>query len=205
MSTLPRSFITPEQYLELERLSEFRHEYYDGEMVAKSGAREAHNIITVDLTVALHRELRNRGCRAFVNDMRVQADEARAYTYPDVIVACGERRFLDDTRDTLLNPTVVFEVLSPSTERHDRTKKFRRYKSIESLRQHVLVAADAPSVEIFTRPPEGEWQWKNAYGLDESFELESVGCRVALVDIYEDVETETRSGADLIRADLHRE
>lgn len=195
MSTLPKGFISPEQYLELERASETRHEYYDGEMFAMSGAREAHNLVVLNLATALRQQLRPRGCRVFVNDLRVRVNETGAYTYPDVIVACGERQFLDATRDTLLNPTVIFEVLSPSTERHDRTRKFRHYKTIDSLKQYVLAAADSPSIDVFTRPVEGDWTWKNAYGLEEAIELESIGCRLALSDVYEDVEFDAQAGA----------
>jgi len=195
MSTLPKSFITPEQYLELERAAEFRHEYYDGEMVAMSGAREAHVLITGNVFATVRPQLRQCGCRAYIVDMRVRAGSGRAYTYPDLAVACGERRFLDGTRDTLLNPTVIVEVLSPSTERHDRSKKFSHYKTIESLQQYVLVAADAPCVDVFTRMPDGEWKWRNAYGLDDTLELESIGCRLAMSDIYEDIEFESQAGA----------
>lgn len=195
MSTLPKSFITPEQYLELERAAEFRHEYYDGEIVAMSGARESHVLISGNIFAVLRPQLRDRGCRAYVVDMRVRSGTGRAYTYPDVAVACGERQFLDGTRDTLLNPTVIFEVLSPSTERHDRTRKFRHYKSIESLQQYVLVATDSPAIEVFTRSAESEWGWKNGYGLEESIDLESIGCRLALADVYEDVEFEAQTGA----------
>ncbi len=196
MSTLPKGFITPEQYLELERTAEYKSEYYDGEMVAMSGAREAHNLITLNLARLLHDHVRSRGCRVYSLDVRVQMNAARTYTYPDVVVACGEREFLDSRRDTLLNPTVIFEVLSPSTERHDRTRKFRNYKTIESLKQYVLVAADSPSIDVFTRPGEGDWTWKNAYGLDEALELESIGCRLALADVYEDASSKRKPAPD---------
>jgi Uma2 family endonuclease len=195
MSTLPKSFLTPEQYLEFERASEFRHEYYNGEVVAMSGAREAHTLIAGNIFASLKAQLRGHGCRVYMVDMRVRTTASGAYTYPDVVAACGHREFLDGIRDTLLNPTVIFEVLSPSTERHDRTRKFRYYKTIDSLQQYVLVAADSASLDVFTRPVEGDWTWKNALGLEETLEIASIGCRLALSDVYEDVEFESQTGA----------
>jgi Uma2 family endonuclease len=195
MSTLPKNLITPEQYLELERAAEFRHEYYDGEIFAMSGAREAHNLIAVNLAAALMPQLRPKGCRVFVTDLRVKVGSGRAYTYPDLAVACGERLFLDATRDTLLSPTLIVEVLSPSTERHDRSKKFLHYKTIESLQQYILVAADAPCVDVFTRAVDGEWKWRNVYGLEDTLELESIGCRLKLAEVYEDIEFDTATSA----------
>src|SRR3954463_15920909 len=110
MSTLPKNFVTPEQYLELERTSEFRHEYYNGEMFAMSGAKEGHNLITGNIFASLKAQLRNRACRVYMLDMRVRVNATGMYTYPDLVAACGERQFLNSERDTLLNPTLIIEV-----------------------------------------------------------------------------------------------
>ena len=116
MATHPKSYLTPEQYLEIERKAEFKSEYYQGEMFAMSGAREGHNLIVWNLAAELHRQLRAKPCRAYINDMRVRVNATGLYTYPDVAAVCGEPQFLDENRDTLLNPSLIVEVLSPSTE-----------------------------------------------------------------------------------------
>jgi Uma2 family endonuclease len=194
MSTLPKTFLTEEQYLEIERAAEFKSEYFDGQMYAMSGAREAHNLISGNLFTSLRQQTRPRGCRAFINDMRVRVS-GRMYTYPDVVVACGERKFLDGRRDTLLNPTLICEVLSESTERYDRGRKFRHYQGIESLRQYVLVSTDQMSVEVFTRQSDDSWVLRTAENPTDTVELESIGCKLTLAEVYEDVEFDAEATA----------
>jgi Uma2 family endonuclease len=113
VSTPSKTFITPEQYLEIERKAEFKSEYYQGEMFAMAGAREAHNLLTGNISAGLHLQFRSRPCRVYSNDMRVRVSPTGLYTYPDVIGGCGDREFLDDRKDTLLNPSLMVEVLSP--------------------------------------------------------------------------------------------
>ena len=120
MSTLPKTFLTPEEYLEIERKAEFRSEFYQGEMFAMAGGTGNHTMLIDNLIVQLGQKLRGGHCRAFSNNMRVRVDATGLYTYPDVVVACGERRFLDERHDTLLNPMLIVEVLSDSTEAYDR-------------------------------------------------------------------------------------
>jgi Uma2 family endonuclease len=117
--------------------------------------------------------------------MRVGVHATGLYTYPDVVVACGERRFLDERRDTLLNPSLLIEVLSPSTETYDRGKKFEHFRSIESLHEYLLVASDRVHAELYTRQPDGRWLFASADRLEDSLDLESIGCRLALADLYE--------------------
>lgn len=195
MSTLPKSFLTEEQYLELEREAEFRHEYNDGQMFAMSGAREGHNLIVINLVGNLRQQLRSQGCRLYSNDMRIRVSATGMYTYPDVVVACGDRQFLDGRRDTLLNPVVIFEVLSASTERYDRGRKFRHYETIGSLQQYVLVATDHTEVEVFTRQADGSWVLRRAKGDGDVVELDSIGCKLRLADVYEDVEFDAEASA----------
>jgi Uma2 family endonuclease len=120
-------------------------------------------------------------------DRRVQVGASGLYTYPDATALCGEPRFLDDTRDTLLNPSLIVEVLSPSTEAYDRGRKFEHYRSIESLREYLLVSAERVSVELFSRQPDGRWLLAAAASMDDVLDLPSVGCRIALADVYEGV------------------
>jgi Uma2 family endonuclease len=188
MSTLPKSFITPEQYLEIDRQAERKSEYYDGEMFAMAGVGVAHNSIVWNLIASLNPHLRGRRCRGYPSDLRVRIAPDRRYSYPDVTVVCGEPEFLDEQRDVLPNPTLIVEVLSPSTASFDRGFKFDAYTAMESLREYVLVASDRASVEVFSRQLDGRWLLAKAIGTEASAALESVGCKLALADIYENVE-----------------
>jgi Uma2 family endonuclease len=187
MSSVPKSFLTPEQYLEIERKAEFKSEYFEGEMFAMAGAREAHNLIVLNSSGLLYQHLRQRPCRAYVADMRVCVNASGLYTYPDVTVVCGEPQFLDETRDTLLNPNLIIEVLSPSTEAYDRGRKFEHYRSVASVSEYLMVASDRISAELFTRQP-GGWLLTAAGRLEDSIELASIGCSLKLGDLYEKVD-----------------
>jgi Uma2 family endonuclease len=188
MSTLPKTYLTPEQYLEIERKAEFKSEYYQGEMFAMSGARRAHNLIAWNTGSSLHRQLKGRPCEAYPGEMRVRVTAAGLYTYPDVVVVCGEPQFADDTLDTLLNPAVIVEVLSESTETYDRGRKFELYRSLESLAEYLLIDSRRVSAELFTRQPEGRWLLTAKASLEDSIELQSIDCRLPLADLYERVD-----------------
>jgi len=188
MASQPRTFLTPEQYLAIERAAAYKSEYYAGEMFAMSGAREPHNLITVNLITELRRQLRHGACRVYMSDMRVRANASGLYTYPDATALCGTPQFLDDVRDTLLNPNLIAEVLSPSTEAYDRGRKFEHYRTIESLREYLLVSAERVSAELFTRQADSRWLLSAATNREDVLDLQSVGCRVALADLYEDVD-----------------
>ena len=188
MSTLSKTFLTAEEYLEIERKAEYKSEYYQGEMFAMAGASEAHNLLVWNLIRELGQQLRSRPCHAYPSDMRVRVSPAGLYTYPDVVVVCGERQFLTEQKDTLLNPTLLVEVLSPSTEAYDRGRKFDHYKSIESLGQYLLVATDRIHADLFTRQADGSWLLTSASRMEDSLDLQSVGCRLTLADLYEKVE-----------------
>ena len=184
-ASLPR--YTPEQYLALERQAETKSEYYDGVIHAMSGATREHNLISLNLGGEINRQLKSARCEAYSGDMRVLVDSTGLYTYPDIIIVCDEPRFLDGEFDTLLNPTVLIEVLSPSTEAYDRGKKFRHYRRIASLREYVLVAQDRMSVERYARKGE-DWVLTDKNSLDDVLRLDSVKCEVSLRDIYDKVQ-----------------
>jgi len=188
VSTQPNTLLTPEEYLEIERKAEFKSEYFNGEMFAMAGAKEAHNLVVMNLGAGLHRQFRSRPCRVYPGDMRVRVPATGFYTYPDVIAVCGEPRFFDEPRDTLLNPGLVVEVLSPSTEAYDRGRRFEHYKSLESLREYLLVAADRIHADLYTRQADGRWMLTSADKLEDSLTLESVDARLLLADLYEKVE-----------------
>ena len=181
---------TVEEYLALERAAEVKSEYIGGQIVVMTGASRAHNLICLNLGGEVNRQLRGRPCESYVNDMRVKAAGADLYTYPDVIVVCGEPRFEDGHLDTLLNPTVIVEILSPSTEAYDRGEKFARYRHIDTLREYVLVSQDRPRIEHFLRHDQ-VWEFSAVDGLDATVSFPSVDVSIPLRDIYDRVEFET--------------
>jgi Uma2 family endonuclease len=187
MATAALTRYTPEEYLALERNAEFKSEYLDGRIVAMTGATAPHVTIAGNVHAELRSRLRSGPCRAFIADMRVQIGGGRQYVYPDVVGVCGEPRFMDGTLDTLMNPVLVVEVLSPSSEAYDRGEKFLHYREIETLQEYVLVAQDRVLVERFVRSGEF-WTLSTITDLDESLELASVGCAIPLREIYESID-----------------
>jgi Uma2 family endonuclease len=186
-SAAAKTRYTPQEYLALERASPLKREYYSGSILAMAGASREHNLIALNLGGELRAQLRDRPCETYVSDMRVLAARTGLYTYPDVVIVCGERQFEDAEADTLLNPTVLFEVLSPSTEAYDRGKKSAHYRRIVSLREYVLVAQDEVRVERYTRQGD-EWLLTELTNRDESLRLASLDCTIALREIYARVE-----------------
>ena len=195
MSVQPRPYLTPEEYLEGERAAEEKHEYFRGEVFAMVGASFAHVTIASNVNASLHSQLKGKPCRPFASDLRVNVSRTGLYTYPDVGVVCGDPEFGDEHHDTLLNPRVLIEVLSPSTEAYDRGKKFGHYRTIESLAEYLLVAQDQPRIEQFTRQASGDWLLHEATGLEASIRLPSIECELKLADVYDRVEfSEAESG-----------
>ena len=188
MSTVPTKRYTPQEYLELERKAETKSEYYRGEIFAMSGASRAHNRIAMNLSALVWNQLRGRPCDVFGSDMRVKVEISGLYTYPDLSALCGEPQFDDEHTDTLLNPSVLVEVLSPSTEDYDRGGKFELYRQIESLREYVVVAQDRLLVEHHTRQDDGSWRLVDYKDKGGELHLASIECRLRLEDIYDKVE-----------------
>ena len=184
MSTLPaQTYLTPEEYLTWERKQPFKNEYYNGQIIAMSGASRWHNRIAVDITVQLSNQLMESECEVFAGEMRVRTSPTVSYLYPDVIVVCGEPRFEDDTFDTLLNPIVVIEVLSPSTAAYDRGEKFESYKQLASLQDYILISQDRVRVEHYCRR-ETQWNRNILEHLEDMLSLTSIECEVPLRAIY---------------------
>jgi Uma2 family endonuclease len=187
MSSAAKTRYTPHEYLAFERKSPIKHEYYDGSIFAMAGTSREHNLISGNTYAEIRAQFRNRPCEVYVSDIRVLVSRTGFYTYPDVVAVCGERRFEDSEVDTLLNPNVIIEVLSESTEAYDRGKKFGHYRRLESLREYVLVAQDEVRVERYSRRGD-EWVLTELSSLDDTLRLESIGCAVALREIYAKVE-----------------
>lgn len=191
VSSEPRETLSPERYLELERASESRNEFLDGKMFAMTGASARHNRIVLNAAVELQQQLGQTPCEIYASDMRVKVPAVGLYTYPDVVVVCEPPRTEDASADTLLNPRLIIEVLSPSTESYDRGKKFAHYRSLASLVEYVLISQSECRIEQFILQDDGKWV---LYGENTdpegSVELKSVACQLMLSRIYRRVEFE---------------
>jgi Uma2 family endonuclease len=188
MSTLPKPRLTVEEYLAIEEAAEIKSEFYQGEMFAMAGATYAHSRIASNTGRHLGNLLAERPCGVCDSDMRIHIPQTGLFTYADVIVVCGEPMFLDRKQTTLLNPTLIGEVLSPSTAAYDHGRKFEHYQSIESLREYVLIASDRLSVMVHRRQSESQWLTMTVTSLDAGVDLESLGCRLLLSDVYKKIE-----------------
>lgn len=189
------SYISPQEYLKRERQAEYKSEYLNGEIFAMTGASRKHNLITTNLSTTLNQQLKGTPCEVYSSDMRVNVRFNGLYTYPDVVVVCGEPQFEDGHVDTLLNATVLVEVLSQSTERDDRIAKTTYYRTIDSLTEHLLVAQEEVRLEQCVKQENGEWLVLYYSSLDNIVDLKSIGCSLALRDVYDKVTIEppTRS------------
>ncbi|MDB5307502.1 MAG: uncharacterized protein JWO38_1704 [Gemmataceae bacterium] len=187
MSAGSKKKLTEAEYLAIERAAEFKSEFFNGEMFAMAGATYDHNRIKDNLASVLNSRLAGGPCFALTSDMKVKVSKTGLYAYPDIVILCGEPQFGDGSRDTILNPAVVIEVLSPSTEKYDRGAKFRQYQKLESLNEYVLVSQDEPICERFVRQPDDSWMLTSATGLAAELCFGTVPVRVALAAIYEGV------------------
>lgn len=176
--------MTIPEYIAFEETSEVRHEFFDGEIFAMSGGSPEHAFIKENLSVFIGGQLRGKPCRSASSDLRVRVEETGFHTYPDVLIVCGEPRYAEDDRHSLLNPVVIFEVLSPSTEKHDRTFKLDHYRKIPSLKQYVLVAQDQMRVESYT-PNEAGWSLQSFTEPDQMLRVVVGEITVPLSEIYD--------------------
>jgi Uma2 family endonuclease len=183
---------TPAEYLARERLAETKSEYRSGEIVAMTGVSRAHNLITGNLFGELRQQLRSRGCETYMSDVRVRVSKTGLYTYPDIAIACEPIQFEDDQVDTLLNPVVVIEVLSPSTEAYDRGEKFTHYRRLDSLQEYLLVSQHTMRVERYVRRGE-QWILTEVSAPDDVLEIGAIGCSIRLGDVYHRVGLPGRS------------
>jgi len=180
--------ISEEEYLEGENLSETKHEYYRGEVFAMAGASRRHNLIVSNVITGLNLQLKKRPCRVYPSDMRLRIDLTGLYTYPDIMVVCGEEQFADENQNTLLNPDVIVEVLSDSTEGYDRGTKFQSCRQLPSLREYVLVSQNARKIERYARDDRNRWTLAETDEQHPEIILESIGCRLEVAEVYDKTE-----------------
>ncbi len=186
MSSVPRPRLTSEQYLAIERAAEFKSEFYDGQMYAMAGASFRHNQITSNLFINLGIQLRGGPCRPLGSDLRVSFGGGE-YTYPDITVVCGTPQFVDGAFDTLTNPRVIIEILSPSTQNWDRGGKFVHYQRLASLQHYVLIGQETPTVRQHDRQTDGSWLLTEITWPHGVLILDSIAAAISLREIYLDV------------------
>jgi Uma2 family endonuclease len=190
MSVAIKSKYTPQEYLEIERKAETKSEYFNGEIFALAGASKEHILIVTNIIVELGTQLKKRPCQVYSTDMKVKALRSGLYTYPDIIVVCDKPEFEDEHKDILLNPTLIAEVLSESTEAYDRGKKFEHYRNVESLKEYLLIAQDKHSVEQFIKQNDGSWLFLETSDSEGVVRLRSINCELLISDVYHKVELE---------------
>ena len=181
------NYISPEHYLEMERASDTKHEYYKGEVFAMSGASLPHNDIFHNVYGALTFFLKGKGCKPYGSDLRIHIPKDSLYTYPDISIICGKPQTTDIFRDNIINPSVIIEILSKSTKDYDRGSKFTLYRSINTLKEYILIDSTSISVEIFTRQEDNSWRLTEFKQQSDNFTITTINLTLYLKDIYEDV------------------
>lgn len=187
MSAIPAPRYTLDEYLARERVAEYKSEFYRGEIFAMAGGSPRHNRVSGNLFASLHNRLRGKPCRPYASDQRLRIPANGLSTYPDISIVCGELQCDELDHHGLVNPRVLIEVLSPSTEGYCRGKKFLLYRQLESLQEYVLVAQDEPLIERYVRQKDGSWLFTVFKGLEAELDFPTVGCSVPFSEIYEDV------------------
>ena len=195
MSLLPSNVLyTPDEYLRLERQTVERHEYLDGQMYAVAGESLEHSTIVSNINAILNYQLRGKPCRVLQPNMKVRSrlstdpSATGLFSYPNCLVICGDPIFHDVHRDVLINPQVIIEILSRSTKAHDRGEKFARYRQIESFAEYLLVSQYRPSIEHFTRQPNGDWIMHPETSIEGSIVITSIGCKLDLTEVYDRID-----------------
>ena len=187
---LKYNYISPDEYLAVERAALDKHEYYQGEVFAMSGASLKHNVIFSNLFGELAHKLKGKSCKPYGSDLRIHIPKNSLYTYPDISIICGDAALTDKEFDTAINPSVIIELLSKSTRNYDKGEKFTLYRDIDSLKEYVLVDTEKIYVEKHIRNEDGSWQLTDYRSLENSFTIETIQLNILLKDIYEGISFE---------------
>ena len=179
---------TIEEYLELEKESDLKHEYYRGEIFAMSGSKMTHNDIAVNLIYKLKDALKGKPCKPHNSDQRIHIPQNTLFTYPDISIVCGDRKTLSDDNWNLLNPTVIIEVLSPSTKNYDQGQKFRLYRAIQTFKEYILVDSETIFVAVFRVNERGHWELEEYTNTRDKLFIKTIDVYIELTEIYEGTE-----------------
>jgi Uma2 family endonuclease len=182
--------LTPEQYLAIEREALVKSEYFNGQMFTPAGASKNHVLVNGNFFAEIRQQLKNKPCEVYSNDMRTYIPRTGLFTYPDIVVVCGEPQFIDKNLDTLLNPILIIEILSQTTEKYERNEKFEHYRSIPSLDEYVLVFQEKPRVESHLRQADESWLTRFFAGMNAEVLLTSIDCKISMIEIYDKVNFE---------------
>jgi Uma2 family endonuclease len=188
MSSAPKRILTEQEYLEIERAADFKSEFYNGEMFRMQGATRQHVVVSGNIFAELHLFFKESPCEVYANDMRLRVKSSGLYTYPDVMATCEKPEFAENEFDNFTNPQVIFEVLSKSTEKYDRTFKLDRYQKLPSLKSYLLVAQDEPRVEQYARSANGEWIYSSAHEWTDSLTIKCIDYELKLSEVYARIE-----------------
>ena len=184
---------SPQEYLAFERVSKEKHEYFQGKLVAMAGASLIHNRLVANLLGEIREALKNKPCEILPSDIRVSTPSRESYMYPDAVIVCGQPEMEDDKIDTLKNPVVIFEILSPSTEDHDRGRKFFFYRQIPSFKEYILVDSTKSFVEISRREENGAWKFETISDPDGQLFISSIGISIPMAEVYRNVSFQTEA------------
>ena len=183
-----QSWISPEEYLNIERRSTYRSEYVDGEMFAMAGATRQHNRISSNLVSEINQHIKSGDCNIYSSDLRVHVPSTGYFTYPDIVITCGKEEFTDNHNDVLVNPLVIIEILSDSTASIDRGKKFEQYRELTSFVEYLLIEQRTPHIEQYILYDAQEWRYRTIRGIDQQVIIQAIDCTLLLRDIYHKVD-----------------
>ncbi|MCI5151332.1 MAG: Uma2 family endonuclease [Candidatus Electrothrix sp. MAN1_4] len=183
-----QSWMSPEEYLNIERRSTHRSEYVDGEMFAMAGATRQHNRISSNLVSEINQHIKSGDCNIYSSDLRVHVPSTGYFTYPDIVITCGKEEWTDTHNDVLVNPLVIIEILSDSTASIDRGKKFEQYRELASFVEYLLIEQRTPHIEQYILYDAQEWRYRTIRGIDEQIIIQAIDCTLLLCDIYHKVD-----------------
>ena len=187
METTALKLISPQEYLRFERGAKEKHEYFEGQIIAMAGASLAHNRMVANLVKKIGSFLEDKSCEILPSDIRISVSSFESYMYPDATIVCGKPEMEDEKFDTLKNPSVIFEVLSPSTEDHDRGKKFFFYRQIPTLKEYVLINTTKYFVEISRRQEDNSWMFEEISNADSYLNITTIDFQISLEELYKNV------------------
>ena len=188
MAQPAKEFYSPAEYLSREEAAAYKSEYYDGEIIMMAGSSDQHNTIAGNVYLALRLAFKGKPCKAYISDMKVRIEQGNLFTYPDVVALCGEQIFMPKRNDVITNPGVIFEVLSASTSKYDRTSKFELYQAVESLKYYVIIDQKRYAVGCYHRTAKNKWELQTYENPTDTIQLPAINFEITVADIYAEVD-----------------